>query len=885
MSSSDEEASSPVLGASSSKDRAPVTPLESESDSDDCGKKKTPKYKRPRVQWNMVHFFVKGADAEMDDDERKLQIEQGARAFMEAGHVYKVPGHKAGPTDCGLWKQSKEWTADGGDTKTCVFKCPLSGRFGCKAEVKITESTGYHSLETRGVHDAESHHPDKDKSKHLKLKQIEAIETGVRIAPNQSARQLRRNLVNLSPSKRVDPKLLRNMKRQVVKVRAELTLEQLDTHKIDDSFGSLVRYADAKWFPTLFANHIDPAADFHLDMYDVFVIGKDINAREDIVYLNFSTLWHLCNILRNIAAGWVFQLNGDATFKVCRRTVALLCLGVNSLGNVNNTICWAIIPEAESAEVMKGTWNAVQDAAIMLMTTFRPCGRQCPTCDMVMDLLGNDNVKEYLTRSTCTSGLLEVDLTLSDRSLGWGSFTREIFGFDPNICRNHVTAIPAAQHSQVNYFKSREVYDTYYDEVVRLSKVGHEVVARKGHEAMVDWLRNDLEDPEGADYYHKTWSLDSGYGRFCVVYGMYGGSTTNGGTEANWRDKREICPKTATLGTFMGALVHNIKCKGDEHNDRLCKAQHPNRFPSIPEITKETWQNVMAFHPKTLTSTLAIRVKTDVQVKISDLFDNITEEMYSMGDSKTPLHLKIGMWHEKFDIKACSFQFTESSVGKLLMPSQRLMYELDPYNSRDVNDVRQEAWVLMAEYKLLIKDKNTDYKKMKLPAILDLYGKFHYLEYKMEDWSVVDWGCDCVACLRDCACHHSTLIGMFFSPKISVPDSIEEAVPSMRKGSMLKRGIAGSKRKKYLAAKSLETKKDFVKSKKLRVVGPLVSTPRDYLFSIQMHMTSTYRTMLTDSPFSSAPLWTNPQCLRYTAPPLPHTHHSTSAPPLPQRRH
>ncbi len=125
--------------------------------------------------------------------------------------------------------------------------------------------------------------------------------------------------------------------------------------KIDDSFGSLVCYAETKWFPTLFEKHNARGSDFHLDMYDVFVIGKDINAAEDIVYLNFSSLWHLCNIIRNIAAGWIFQLNGDATFKVCRHTVALLCLGVNSLGNVNNTICWAIIPEAESTVAIKGT--------------------------------------------------------------------------------------------------------------------------------------------------------------------------------------------------------------------------------------------------------------------------------------------------------------------------------------------------------------------------------------------------------------------------------------------------------------------------------------------------------------------------------------------------
>ncbi len=47
----------------------------------------------------------------------------------------------------------------------------------------------------------------------------------------------------------------------------------------------------------------------------------------------------------------VFQLNGDATFKVCRCTVALLaplCLGVNSHGNVNNTIFLAIVLKQEA---------------------------------------------------------------------------------------------------------------------------------------------------------------------------------------------------------------------------------------------------------------------------------------------------------------------------------------------------------------------------------------------------------------------------------------------------------------------------------------------------------------------------------------------------------
>ncbi len=118
---------------------------------------------------------------------------------------------------------------------------------------------------------------------------------------------------------------------------------------------------------------------------------------------------------------------------------------------MNNMICWAVIPEAESANVMKGTCKAVQDVAILLMYKFRPCNTtsgllSCPTCDMVMDLLGFNLVREYQTQSTFDSGLLE------DRV--WDGFSHVIFYFDLNMYHNHVTAIPAANHSQQKFFKS-----------------------------------------------------------------------------------------------------------------------------------------------------------------------------------------------------------------------------------------------------------------------------------------------------------------------------------------------------------------------------------------------------------------------------------------------
>ncbi len=111
------------------------------------------------------------------------------------------------------------------------------------------------------MHDEDSHHPSKDKSKHLKWRQIKVVHTGVLVSLNQSARQLCCNLVNLSPKKRVDPKHLRNLKHLVCKAKATVTQEQLNQTSINDSFDSL---AEAKWFPTLLAKHVGRDTDFYI---------------------------------------------------------------------------------------------------------------------------------------------------------------------------------------------------------------------------------------------------------------------------------------------------------------------------------------------------------------------------------------------------------------------------------------------------------------------------------------------------------------------------------------------------------------------------------------------------------------------------------------------
>ena len=75
MSSSDDEAPSPVNGASSSKDPPPPLDAESSDEDEEVSIPKSKKsYKRPRIEWREVLALSKGDDATMREDEMRLQI-------------------------------------------------------------------------------------------------------------------------------------------------------------------------------------------------------------------------------------------------------------------------------------------------------------------------------------------------------------------------------------------------------------------------------------------------------------------------------------------------------------------------------------------------------------------------------------------------------------------------------------------------------------------------------------------------------------------------------------------------------------------------------------------------------------------------------------------
>ncbi len=70
-----------------------------------------------------------------------------------------------------------------------------------------------------------------------------------------------------------------------------------------------------------------------------------------------------------------------------------------------------------------------------------------------------------------------------------------------------------------------------------------------------------------------------------------------------------LVPASATLSTFMGALVKNIQDLGVEHAAFLCLQDQPNLFLSVPKQLKSMYDLMQEAHSKILTGSCSVIAK------------------------------------------------------------------------------------------------------------------------------------------------------------------------------------------------------------------------------------------------------------------------------------
>ncbi len=115
----------------------------------------------------------------------------------------------------------------------------------------------------------------------------------------------------------------------------------------------------------------------------------------------------------------------------------------------------------------------------------------------------------------------------------------------------------------------------------------------------------------------------------------------------------------------------------------------------------------MAVHPKTLACSVTTLYKAEAEQKISDLFDELTNEIFENGRRNGALHHKIRSWHAENSIAHVGRCFSEGSVSKILMPTQKYLNEIDKDYSRDVDAVRKEIWRAADDFRRLMNAKDT----------------------------------------------------------------------------------------------------------------------------------------------------------------------------------
>jgi hypothetical protein len=156
-----------------------------------------------------------------------------------------------------------------------VYDCPLQGKHNCNcpAKLRVSWGTKHVVMQKANMHTAASH--EVDHRKFLSHKQRNAVALALQAAPLLTPVEVRRNLKNFSPEKRIDAERLPSVRRAVRQIRADMTAVEF-AHcpvPVTGSLGSLTSMCESMFLPALIRRHNDQDDDFHLDFYTTTCIS------------------------------------------------------------------------------------------------------------------------------------------------------------------------------------------------------------------------------------------------------------------------------------------------------------------------------------------------------------------------------------------------------------------------------------------------------------------------------------------------------------------------------------------------------------------------------------------------------------------------------------
>jgi hypothetical protein len=120
--------------------------------------------------------------------------------------------------------------------------------------------------------------------------------------------------------------------------------------------------------------------------------------------------------------------------------VDLLEFSVTSIPCQNNVLCSSIIPKAtESETVYSYPMMTCAQLSIISAKSNRAVPQICECCTRIRELLGEQNIVDYIASNEFKEQKLPVQTAMSDTFQGFGNFCRAEFGIDPILCKPHST--------------------------------------------------------------------------------------------------------------------------------------------------------------------------------------------------------------------------------------------------------------------------------------------------------------------------------------------------------------------------------------------------------------------------------------------------------------
>jgi hypothetical protein len=346
------------------------------------------------------------------------------------------------------------------------------------------------------------------------------------------------------------------------------------------------------------------------------------------------------------------------------------------------------------------------------------------------------------------------------------------------------------------------------------------------HAKMIDWLRTE-DSEQTANWWARYWT-----GPWTLADCGYANCTHQNHQEGSWRPLKRGTgcgahgEKRQALATFVCHLHDYIRDASEKQEQKLIEAGRPGRFISNPEVTKKEWDTISDLHPKTLM--LCAPIGLDAEG--NEAYAELCADIYFSGSEEDPLYLRIQKFHRNKITKFVQetgkqeeeykFNLNKKLLAHIMVPSNRLIYTLDPKGTRNRDRVISDLKSYQRDYRHFLSQHEPAHKAIvdtwHLSKYLEVMGNFTIVERIKGDatqqWGELKCKCSCKGChVRGC-CRENLLWSMVINPKLVMPPKWSRHQPGERK----RKGRPTEKRIAKL--KGVEDARPYVDKAKPRVL-------------------------------------------------------------------